>query len=761
MKKIVTQCWGLIIVILVWLIFSSPFFLHGKIPFAGDYNVTFFPPWSQYSQFSMPVKNSAMPDVIDQLYPWKKLVITDWKNGQVPLWNPYNFAGTPLWANYQSAPLTPLNILFFFLPFVSAWGLFILLQPLLAGVGMYMFTRRIALSQLASTFSAISFMFCGFLVVWMGYGTLGYAIGILPFILYGLESRYLLLISLGLAFSFVSGHFQMSVYTLLVAFLYLLFRFLPTKNVGIILSGIVALLSGVLLAAPQIFPSISFYGQSLRSTLFQLPEVIPWQYLFTVVAPDFFGNPVTRNDWFGHYAEWSSYIGLLPLVFAFFSLTSLRKNRFVVFFSLLALLAILLAASPVGNILLILHIPVLATSAAGRIIVVASFSLSILAGIGMDSWIASSQKKKILLGIISCVLFVFGWGIIFLKPGLTPQHVVIARQNFLLPSLFLLSSILGAIFAAIVKNKRIIFAICCAFLFITAFDVNRFANKWQNFSPASLVFPSVGVTQFFQSIKNERSLGNYGGQVSLYYQLPSLEGYDALYPERIGEFASFVADGTIRPASRSVVDFPKNGKYTTQALDLLGVQNIIHKVSDTGKVWTYPFWQSPKDFTQVYQDDNYLVLKNTKAYPRAFIVGDFVVKTAKQNILTTLFAPSFNREKTLVMEENPGIAKNTDISGSAQITAYNADKVTIATRSNKTGLLFLSDTYFPGWKAYVDGKETKVFETDYAFRSIVLPAGQHTVIFSYQPESFMWGIITGICSLLLLSFTLFILQKRN
>src|SRR5579872_1871094 len=347
MKKILQSFWGLMLVVGVWLIFSSPFFLHGKIPFAGDYQVTFFPPWSQYRQFAMPVKNSAMPDVIDQLYPWKKLVITDWKSGQIPLWNPYNFAGTPLLANYQSAPLTPLNILFFLMPFSSAWGLFILLQPLLAGVGMYFFGRRISLSQLESTFSAVSFMFCGFLVSWMGYGALGYAIGILPFILYGLESflltkkiRYLFVVSVALAFSFLSGHFQMSLYTALVAFLYFLFRFLPARNVKSILLGVLALLVGVLLAAPQIFPSIAFYGQSLRSTLFQLPEVIPWQYLFTSVAPDFFGNPTTRNDWFGHYAEWNSYIGLLPLIFAFFSLTAVKKNKFVLFFSLLALFAI-------------------------------------------------------------------------------------------------------------------------------------------------------------------------------------------------------------------------------------------------------------------------------------------------------------------------------------------------------------------------------------------------------------------------------------
>src|SRR5690348_7968495 len=108
MKTLFQNYWTILCIVLLWFVFSSPFFLRVEIPFTGDYEVTFFPPWSQYSQFIQPVKNSAMPDVIDQLYPWKSIVIDTWKHFQIPLWNPYSFGGTPLMANYQSSVFSPM-----------------------------------------------------------------------------------------------------------------------------------------------------------------------------------------------------------------------------------------------------------------------------------------------------------------------------------------------------------------------------------------------------------------------------------------------------------------------------------------------------------------------------------------------------------------------------------------------------------------------------------------------------------------------------
>jgi len=111
MKKVFIKIWPLLCILGVWFIFSSPYFLEGLVPFSSKYLVTFFPPWN--TSYGMPVKNNAMPDVITQLYPWRQLVIESWKQGQVPGWNPYQFAGSPLLANVQSSVFSPFNLLFF------------------------------------------------------------------------------------------------------------------------------------------------------------------------------------------------------------------------------------------------------------------------------------------------------------------------------------------------------------------------------------------------------------------------------------------------------------------------------------------------------------------------------------------------------------------------------------------------------------------------------------------------------------------------
>lgn len=769
MKIFFQKYWSIVFIVLLWGAFSSPFLFQGKIPYTGDYQVTFFPPWSQYSQFTQPVKNSAMPDVIDQIYPWKNLVIDSWKHLQIPLWNPYSFGGTPLMANYQSAAFSPMNVLFFVFPFKISWSLLVLFQPLLAGVGMYFFLRKLSVSQIGSTLSSVSFMFCGFITCWMGYGTLGYAIGILPLILFGLEEYrqskkfwYLCLVAEGLAFSFVSGHFQISIYTSLVSFTYFLFRFLPLRDKKIFFYGLAALFSGILLSLPQLLPSMEFYAQSLRSTLFQRPEVIPWNYLFTFIAPDFFGNPVTRNDWFGHYAEWNGYIGVIPFLFGLYSLTVWKKNSVVRFFSLLALFSLLFATPTLlGDLILFARVPVLATSAAGRIIVVVSFSLAVMAGFGLDAWIFASKTKKLFLGVLGLVFLLIGWITVFGKIGLSPEHVVIAKQNFILPSLFLMSTLFACFAAYFIKNKKIIIVLSFALLAFSFFDVYRFAYKWQTFSPKDTVFPDVGVTKFFETIKNVRSLGNYGGQLAMQYKLPALEGYDALYPERFGEFISYVANGSYSPASRSVVEFPKNGRYTKETIDFLGVRYIIHKNSDTGKVWTFPFWQYPTDFTESYKDDSYTVMENKNAFPRAFFAPDYIVEKDSHKILQRLFAKDTDRARTLILEEDLGIKKIESLESSSKLTLYTPNKVIVTTQSNKDALLFLSDTYFPGWHAYVDGKETKIYRADYTFRAVVVPSGQHIVVFSYWPNSFVYGIVGFIGGMCLLVGIYFFQKKRE
>lgn len=227
MKNFFLRFWPLIFIFAIWFVFSSPYFFQNKVPYPSKYQATFFSPWSYYPEFAGPVKNNAMPDIVNQIYPWKYFTIQSLKSGQIPLWNPYNFAGNPHVANFQSAVFSPFNLLFFILPFVDGWSILVLMQALLAGLFTYLFLREVAVSKIGALISSIAFMFCGFMVVWMAYGTLSMAIALLPLALFTIEKAFnkksfwaFVFLSIALATSYFSGHVQTSLY-----FTFFLFTF--------------------------------------------------------------------------------------------------------------------------------------------------------------------------------------------------------------------------------------------------------------------------------------------------------------------------------------------------------------------------------------------------------------------------------------------------------------------------------------------------------------------------------------------------------
>jgi len=756
MKYIFEKLFPFIIILIVWLGFAYPYFLQHKIPYPGDYLVTTFAPWSAYPQFGMPVKNGAMPDVITQIYPWKHLAIETWKSGQIPLWNPYSFSGTPQLANYQSAVLSPFNVLFFVLPFVNAWAFLILLQPLLAGIFMYLFVRNLKISAIGSILSSVAFMFCGFIVVWMDYGTLAYAILFLPLALFSVKKYfdtdniwYLFLLSLTFPLSFFSGHFQMSGYFALVVILYILYFCIVSKNTRQKLTVVFFAFCGALLTLPQVLPAMEFYGQALRSTIFGNVETIPWGYLPTFLSPDFYGNPVTRNDWFGHYAEWNAYIGVWPLLLGIYGMFS-RKRKETLFFIIAGIVSMLLAfPTPLLSLLIMLHVPVFSTSSASRIIVIFSFAFAVLAGFGFDQLlvdIKEKQYKKIIL-LLSFGLgtFLVLWAIVGFKLFLTVDKLHIARQNLIPATGIFMVGIISILLATLGRRFVLRFAIY-ALIFLTVFDMLRFATKWQPYVKKDLFFPTIPVAKEFQKIQGyERALGNYQAEAAVYFHLPAPDGYDALYIRRYGQFAESINEGKVQDAERSVVTFPKNSKETSLAINLLNIRYIVHKVSDDHMGWTFGFWNYPiSQFNQIYKDPFYEIYRNTAALPHAFLVGKYVVEKNPQKIIDALYSPAFDLRSQIVVEEDPKLGQNKEFSGDATITSYTPDRVAIITNANRSGLLFLSDNDYPGWQATVDNKPAKIYRADYSFRSIVVPAGKHIVVFKYVPMSFWWGVWLAI-----------------
>ena len=748
-KKIIHRYWPVVWIVALWIVFSQPYLLKGLPPFPSGYLVNFFTPWNNY--FGFPFGNNAMPDVITQLYPWKTVVVESWKAGQIPFWNPYQFAGNPHLANVQSAVFTPFNMLFFVLPFVHAWSILILLQPLLAGLFTYLFVRKLKVSRAAAVLSAVSFMFAGFITVWMAYGTLAYAILYLPLMLYGIE-RYRskpdlvakLIVVFSIPFSIFSGHFQTSIYMLLAGASYGVYSFWTNKRKLLSLS--LLFLVGLIISVPQLIPAIQFYQQSVRSGLYQVGEVIPWSYLITVLAPDFYGNPVTRNDWFGHYGEWAGFVGVMPIMLATFGLFLGRKSSKVWFFGGLAAFSLLLAyQTPLIDLLAKFRIPVLATSAASRIIVLFSFGVAVLSGFGLDRLIVVWSKhritKKMLLFFgVWIVLVISVWGMLlsnnlfFLeKAGI--QEFSVAKRNFILPTLFIFSGIGMMFLGYFVKKKIYIKLLILGLLVVGSLDMLRFSTKWMPFDPIEYMYPeNEALTYLQKNVGNYRVFGNFGNEGQTPFRLQGIEGYDPLYVSRYGEFVSAAGDGHLRGVDRSVVLMNKNGEYTKKMLDLLGVKYYLQSKGDGRNIWVFPFWEYPESFgSAVWSDEKYEIYENTTAYPRAYVVHDYIVANSDQEIIDNILADDTDLRKTAILEEKPQDAiepcKGED---KVAIVNYSANRIELDVSGDCSGLLFLSDNYYLGWNVYIDNSKGKIYRANYTFRAVVVPQGEHKVIFKYE-----------------------------
>lgn len=753
---------------LVTAIFFYPMFLRGHVPFPGDLLVGNYEPYKSNSYFgwgpgAVPHKAQGQ-DVVREAYPWKFLAMETMKNGELPWWNPYNFAGNPQLANFQTAVFYPLNLLFFLLPFNLAWTIFIFLQSVLAGVFTYLFCREINLRKMAAIFSGIIFGFSAFMTVWLEYGNMGHAILWLPLALYLTEKisqkfvwKKSLLLSLVLTTSLLAGFIQTSIYLFGTVFFYFLYRFWARKNLPHFLGFLIALSFPLILASLQLLPSLELFRLSARDP-YPLDEMwrllSPLCYSITTFVPDFFGHPATRNHWFwGTYIERVSYVGVIPLIFMIYSLFSKRKWPFWFFFSVaVASYALSLNILPT-RLFFSLQPPLISTAVPTRILAFFSFAAAILAGVGLNSWFSEKDFKKILKATsVLVVVYVFTWIFVFLAPKIFAQsswilNLGVTKRNLVLPTFFVLVGSGLAIFGQIVAAKKTAVLI----ILVTILDQFFFFHKITPFSPREFVFPKTEVMEFLRQKGNINRFWGYGiatieTNFSTQERVFSPDGSDALHLKRYGELIATSKDGKIpqRVPRRDAnilsgygPDDLKNNFFRQRILNLLGVKYILHKNDFLTQDWVPDYQTFPsKIYKLVWQKGKWQVYENTQVLPRFFLTSDYVVLGNDEQIIKKIFEPNFNF-KTVILEEDLPV-KLAKTEGEMELKKYSPNRVEFSVKTGGNQLLFLSDNYYPGWQVFLDGQKTKIYRAHYSFRAVVVPAGVHQVEFIYQPRFFLW-----------------------
>jgi hypothetical protein len=135
-----------------------------------------------------------------------------------------------------------------------------------------------------------------------------------------------------------------------------------------------------------------------------------------------------------------------------------------------------------------------------------------------------------------------------------------------------------------------------------------------------------------------------------------------------------------------------------------------------------------------------IVYENKKCLPRAFFVNRYEVKD-KLEIVKSLREGSFNPKDVAYLESDPGIKVDPKQQGAeAKVAGFGMHHIEFDVTATGNNLLFISEIYYPaGWKAYIDGQETPIYKTDYIFRSVMVPKGNHKIEMKFDPQSFKIG----------------------
>jgi hypothetical protein len=233
--------------------------------------------------------------------------------------------------------------------------------------------------------------------------------------------------------------------------------------------------------------------------------------------------------------------------------------------------------------------------------------------------------------------------------------------------------------------------------------------------------------------------------------LRDIRGYDAIDPGRLVELLRLAKAPDAQEIPYAVVQWlvPKTTMMAdgtvrlSPILDMLAVRYIVTRVPP------------PANVKVAFHDFDYWVITNSRVLPRTFVPGKVEVVEDDQTRLLKLAAPDFDPSALAYVEspvELPSVCH-----GAVEITDENPTRIALSAHMETPGLVVLADLWDKGWHAYRNGERIPILRTNHAVRGVVMPAGNATIEFRYEPATFRVGLLlagigaVGIAGLLVLS----------
>ncbi len=692
------------------------------------------------------------------------------RQGILPLWNPHQACGFPLIGMLEVGLFFPLHLILIIFPNIYAWDILILSRFLLSGLFIYILMRRWRFSRASAIISAIVFMFSGPMIV-LQYWTVNVDI-LAPLIILCLEEliayptlRRMVGTALVVALTFFAGHPEHIFLVNVVGFLFFCFRLYtrrdktnPAKAIKLLF---ISYALGIGLAAVVLLPFLfnlkyEFWhghppGTGLTTGEFR-------ERIITLGLPFFFQKETLDYEW-NFSGWWGGYLGILPLMLAIVSLFNRHKHFLNYFFVILAFLMIAKSYSfafinwigylPVfDNCRYYIHTPHLV-----------ALCVSLAAGMGVRTVIVG--KKAFLKSRVLSVVFVIVIGInLWLVRSTHYWPTAIAASRFAWVVMFYFLLILW-----FKDNKKISkqFAAGCL-IFILCFELFNYVHRERVYRFNS--FPKVPYIDFLK--KQEPRARSYGIFWDFYPNTATGFGVDdfgiffSLLPKRFVYFVNTLIkpnnfQSDLRPPALRAIPLVDQGK---EYLNLLNVKYFVSPPTPDMRKLLNNFDEIPLFQNRVYSGEANIYPRRL-ALERSFVVHRTISTNDEKTVPVILkqIEPLLN--KVIVINNPPSsiivklehMLKSAppDDNSQAQVISYSANEVLIDADLKNPGLVVLSDSFHPEWKAYVDGNPSYIFQTDYLIRSVLVDRGKHRIRFAFQPASFyIGGWISLLCALIVL-----------
>tara|TARA_R110001592_G_scaffold215025_2_gene468311 strand:+ start:89242 stop:91608 length:2367 start_codon:yes stop_codon:yes gene_type:complete len=695
------------------------------------------------------------------------------------LWTTSIYGGHPVFAEGQGGFANPLHLLLaWLLPPIQAYNINQFLSMLLGGMGAYGMCRAANCGRLASTFASLALAFSALWIGGFGNLAVGSTMAWIPWVLWAMmnwlkraDFRSSCFFGTTVALMVLSGYPQLVHGVVIYMTIYLLVQVVSrparaalwSRRTGLAASLGVAILIAVALSAVQWLPLLELANESHRNdgvAILPLDNSTTVEFLrgflYTFTNPEHYADTIAGSPP-GYFPG----VGSLLVCLVFSSLIFFRRSP-VINGHLLATFTLLVlgfgvGGTPIFRILYDLHlIPGLHSFRVSFIylyVAVAGFALLTAFSLDQLSRVNTaaatvSRKTRQRWGAKSRLLLTC-WVVLWLFV-LVVAHVegVFIGQYAIAAAWLAISG--GALLLGYQGSLPVIAVLLlCAEIVLFRIDSYDFGASSLISKPASVAWlEQADNLEDFKVIDRsnagmyslhhakspavvaglEKMLASVTPAANALWGVSSLTGNLALGLQRRA-FADPLIDAELTPGKE------KNLGY--RLIDFASVRYIA-----VGEYFALP------DFTEVYNDPDIplRIVENPYARPRfqAFRSAKFV-----QSLEQAIDAVVALDSEVLIIEYAgvPPAALSASAEGDQtwSLVEDRSDRYQLEIQANSAFWMFLGDTNYPGWNAYLDGIPTPVYSAQVLGKAVFVPEGEHVLSFVFEPTSFRLGLAVTVC----------------